>query len=122
MRRLPDYRPETNSLLSALITAGFALIAYDNGDDKMPLPANRDKAIEELMGADEAHLYVSHPSRPGKVLWLYLVYGNGPGELVADYVCAPALDAVCQAESDKWEGEAQPMESDAPISGQPAPT
>ncbi len=108
-RKVRDYRPETLSLLSALVAADFTLGSYDNGDERMAVPATLSELAEELCGADEARLYVRHASVPGKVLGILLVLGNSPGELCADYADRPALDAVCMAESEKWTGQEQPM-------------
>lgn len=111
MRTINDWKPETKDLLDALTAAGFALVWCSNGGDKIKFNGNLDEFMEELLGADDAHLGVE---LNGKRHWLYLVYGNSPGELVCDYgvpknpASAALLDSITQAHSDKWEGRQQP--------------
>lgn len=101
-----DYKPETKSLLNALTKAGFTLLEGNNGDENFP--ATKPDFLEELTAADEARLWVKTPE--GKRKGLYLVFGNSPGELVCDYHVDPALEAVIDAESAKWDGKPIPTE------------
>lgn len=87
-----SYKSETESLLAALIAAGFKPIACDDGE---PTVAN-------LMASDQTTLSVLAPE-DGRRIGLLLVYGNGPGELVCDYHVHAGLEAVVTAEARKWE-------------------
>lgn len=108
-----DFKPETRSLIRALVAAGFTIESVDNGEPDTdmgePFPFEGHtlaEFIDEACACDECRLYVKNPS--GKPLGLYLVFGNSPGELVCDYHCDPLLDTVTCAESEKWEGRKQP--------------
>jgi hypothetical protein len=108
-RVIYDYRPETLSLLAALQTAGFSIIEGSNdGGDTMFPHVKPDEFLDELMGADEALMYVRPPDSQ-KRLALHLVYGNEPGELVSDNTCHDLLDDVLQKVSDEWQGKPQPV-------------
>lgn len=108
---LNDWAPETRSLLKSLTEAGFTIEHGDNGEYEFRL-TNQDKFIEDLTACDEARLYVS---KGGAHTWLYLVYGNSPGELVCDYGVRPQLDADLDAVVDthysSWSGRAQPTKT-----------
>jgi len=108
-----DWAPEVKDLLTALTAAGFTLRKGDNGEDKFNFEEGKlDSFIENLIACDESRLYVTDPS--GNKRWLYLVLGNSPGELVADYSC-PAddkatdhIDPVTDAHYEKWSALPQP--------------
>lgn len=97
-----SYKKETLSLFRTLESAGFRLISVSNGEYQ----TNRAKVtletfLEETMACDEATLRVANSKGEGRAL--FLVYGNGPGELVCDYTDAEdlseAVDAFYQANS-----------------------
>jgi len=113
MAKLNDWNPETRSLLHSLTTAGFRLVCVDNGEEKIKAPAKHsgpewDNFVAECSACEESRLWVAHPTK-GKTLGLFLVYGNDPGELVADYHCDTELDAVIEGHAAIWEGRPQPM-------------
>lgn len=102
-----DFKPETNSLLDALLAAGYVPTKGDNGEDRFHFtPETRSEFVANLLACDEARMYVRCPD--GKVRWLYLVLGNCPGELVCDYLVDAGLDAVTEAHHDKWSERQQP--------------
>lgn len=104
-----DWKPEVRSLLRTMTTAGLTLDHCDNGENKTSF-ANVNLAgfVDELIACDECSLFVRNPD--GKRLWVYLVFGNSPGELVADYTCDPILDSVTTAHYDAWENRKQPTQ------------
>lgn len=106
---IKDYAPETRDVLNALVAAGYVLVSVDNGGGSAEKVADLDAAMEAISGVDDAHLFVRCPD--GKVRWIYFVFGNAPGELVADHVADDALAAVLDAVADAWEGRDQPMET-----------
>lgn len=112
VRQINDWYPETRSLLDALVAAGCQLVAGDNGEDQFTFDGDLDKFIANLTACDESSLYVITPAAPGKRRWLYLVYGNNPGELASDYTVDPVLDSVTSAHYEKWEGKPQPKKPD----------
>lgn len=101
-----DWKPEVESLLKDLIAAGCTLQHGDNGEDEFRFGNDMDKFIENLTACDEARLHVSTPLR--KSAWLYLVFGNSPGELVSDYIVDDTLDKVTEYHYAAWEGKEQP--------------
>lgn len=127
---LNDWKPETRALLASLRAAGFTIAAGNNGEGKdfaptdyaLPEDADGTKAehafLGELLACDEASLFVTHPAHEGgkRRVWLFLVLGNSPGELVSDYgipstaEVAALLDTVTRAHGDSWEGREQPRE------------
>lgn len=111
-RTINDWEPETRSLLESLVSAGFRLDHGDNGEYEFQFTGDLAKFIEHLTACDESHLYIKTPL--GRVLWMYLVYGNEPGVLVSDYsvwaegAASDVLDAVTEQHYEKWSGRKQP--------------
>lgn len=94
-----DYKRETEDLLQLLLGAGFLILTVNNGESVTAWNGNlvdekglHQEFIAEAMATDEAVLRVS---LNGKKSSLFLVYGNGAGELVCDYTAdVPELEAV----------------------------
>jgi hypothetical protein len=108
MTKINDWKPETKSLIERLVAAGCAILAGNNGgDEEFAFTGDLDAFIEELIACDEGHLYVSTPT--AKRRWLWLILGNSPGEIVSDYQCDDALDAVTDAHYAEWELKGQPL-------------
>jgi len=125
-RIINDWMPETKSLLATLRQEGFTIVKGSNGGDSFRLDSFPTEAdfLEELLGCDEAYLFIRRNGtkdsvrEPGKRVYclysLWLVLGNSPGELVADYGIpanlddANALDKATKEHFAKWEGKAQP--------------
>jgi hypothetical protein len=90
------YETETRSLLHRLMKAGFTPLTVNNGASATKWNADdRTLFIEEAMACDEATLRCV--DQDGRKVALFLVYGNGPGELVCDFTDTPALAAVVDA-------------------------
>lgn len=90
------YRTETLDLFRRLQNEKFRIISVDNGEEETFWgEVDAETFLEETMACDEAHLYVENAS--GKRRMLYLVYGNGKGELVCDYTCDDDLERVVDA-------------------------
>jgi len=107
-QKINDWRPETTALINRLIAAGAKIQFGSNGEDSMPWVGeeSKDKFVENLIACDEARLYVQIN---GHNLWLYLVLGNSPGEIVSDYQCDEVLDKVVDAHYAEWELKGQPL-------------
>lgn len=104
---IKDWIPETTDLLNALLAAGFAILS---GEHEYAFKF-RDVAqmAARLTECDESRLWVR---KGGGVYGLLLVYGNSPGELVADYSLPRGVDLlepVIEAHYNKW------IELDQPI-------
>jgi len=90
------YNTETRSLLHRLIKAGFTPLTIDNGETVTKWNADdRTLFVEEAMACDESTLRCV--DQDGRKVALFLVYGNGPGELVCDFTDTPELAAVVDA-------------------------
>lgn len=110
-----DFRSEVSDLLRSLRLAGIAILAGNNGEnDFRPGESGlhtEEQFLDEICACDDCALFVALPGSM-KRRQLYLVFGNSPGELVADYSDVAELSAVVQAHSDKWEHSMSPLASD----------
>jgi phosphosulfolactate phosphohydrolase-like enzyme len=100
-----DYKPETTDLVESLLKAGFTIRKVSDGEEVMPFLDVR-QVVATVNSVDESHLYVSDPL--GNKATLFIVLGNSPGELVADYSQNEALESVIHDVSKRWEGKPQP--------------
>ena len=112
-RIINDWKPETLSLIQTLIKHGYSIESVDNGEEETDFnEVSLDTFVEQMMACDEAHLHIRTPEDRSGIL--YLVYGNSPGELVADYhvmdyLGRDKLDAATDEHSKNWEGKPQPV-------------
>lgn len=114
---LNNWKPEVTSLIATLKRHGFEIMKGDNGEETFLLTSRRGggmkKFIENLIACDEAYLSVKCP-KSRMTRWLYLVLGNSPGELVADYsvpsfgVEVDPLDVAIEEHYTRWENRKQP--------------
>ena len=89
----PNYEKETHDLIARLLAAKFVPLTVDNGETVTKWDEENQTAFaDEAMACDESVIRCTDPN--GHKVALYLVYGNGPGELVCDYTSTPELDAV----------------------------
>lgn len=103
-----DWKPETKSLIRTLQKHGLTISSVDNGESVTNFAdVSLSQFVEETMACDEARLYVITPE--GKRKWLYLVYGNSPGELVCDYTISPEIEAAADEHYNLWESKKQPV-------------
>lgn len=116
-----DWAPETRALLQALTDAGFAFSGGDNGAERFKFLGDLNKFIADLTACDDARLYVH---KNGKKIWLYLVYGNSPGELVSDYsvpsnadAVNKAIDQITEAHYNAWSNRKQPTKPSPYLGG-----
>lgn len=103
-----DWRPETKSLVARLVDAGCTIVRGDNGEDEFKFTGDMDAFIAELIACDESHLFVITPHSGTNQKWIYLVFGNSPGELPSDYIVDQTLDEVTKAHYNEWELKGQP--------------
>ena len=115
-----SYEVETRAVIRALRKLGYDLdrVDYENGwgevegSEKITLkPSQVEKAVRAIGAVDASHLYVKTPA--GQSLFFYLIAGNSPGELVADYQIPRVkaerkpLDDAMRTVSDKFYGQAR---------------
>jgi hypothetical protein len=101
-----DYRPEVRSLLKSLKQAGFTPIYVDDGEENIfYADVSKTQFLEEIVATDEAKIRLQHNNKRVSV---YLVLGNDPGEIVADYTDYDPLEDVIDAHYDRWESRKQP--------------
>jgi len=110
-----NWKPVVGSFLTKLIKAKFVLVAVDDGGSRIPVD-KKSEAVDAVDSVDDSHLYVTDPN--GFDRWIYIVLGNDPEELVADYSCrreyddsedkVDPLDAVLDEFTDLWAGKKCP--------------
>ena len=105
-----DWRPETRSLIKTLRAYGLEILRGNNGEESFPYTPGVE-FIDNLTACDEARLVVKTPG--GRRISLYLILGNSPGELVADYTVHPLLDSATKEHYARWESRKQPVISEA---------
>lgn len=91
MSNAHPYRKEISSLLSTLREHHLDPVAVHSEGDTEPVDGI-DAAIEAILATDESVLDVV--AGDGRILALYLVLGNSPGEVVADYSVDPLIDQI----------------------------
>jgi hypothetical protein len=111
-----EYR-ETRALIQALYRHGWMVYAVDYGAGKMATKTSDDAAdlacaapaCDADISSHNSRMYVHHLAG-GHRSCLLLVYGNGRGELVADYTRPPdqaakqSLDAALDDYDSEWMG------------------
>ena len=98
-----DFSPEVRSLLNTLKKNGFNPHILNNGEKLV-----RDKEItaDEICSVDECHLYVK--DNDNKKHFIYIVLGNDPGEIAADYGDNEQLEEAIQEHYNRWCNRKQP--------------
>ncbi len=77
------------SLVDELLAQGLsAWVSYDRGYDRDEegfgkLTTDRKALLKALGECDEEHLFIGKDGK--EIGWIFLVYGNSPGELISDY-------------------------------------
>ena len=105
-RIINDWEKVTSSLFHNLKKAGFTPFQVNNGDEDEQTPTWKE-ALSETTATGEASVYLKHPDTE-KLIWLYIVLGNEPEELVADYSVFEPLEAPLAAFCAVWEGKKCP--------------
>lgn len=102
-----DYRPEVTSLLNRILAAGWTIVSTDDNGDIQPF-TTVEAATDHITSVDEGYINLRRPD--GKYIWVFIVFGNSPGELICDY-STPAgetFDSISRAHCEEWEGKDQP--------------
>jgi len=111
------YRTVLADLISRFDREGFRIVGVDDGGE-FHRASNTDP-IEVIMSVDESTLSIK---KDGEVLGLFIVLGNEPHELVADYSARPSeaqtlMDQIISNHADHWELDA--AEADQAPTGEP---
>lgn len=97
--RTHPYRREITSLLNTVQSHGLELYAVNDGEEIVRVDGLRE-ALEAILAVDESTLVVATEDR--RLLGLYVVLGNGPGEAVCDYSDHPTIDAAVTEHYDRF--------------------
>lgn len=112
MREYKDFVPETNALIRGLQRAGLTIEHVVVDGDKTNFKGTPlDLFVHECMATEDCLLYVSRGRRTP--MFIYLVYGNCPGELPCDYAARESedgklLDKAIGEHYDRWSQRVQP--------------
>ena len=84
---------EARALIAYLLDAGCALSVHD-GEETTLKGSTDAAAIFAALGTTEADMLIAWHVESARTSQFLLVYGNGPGELIADHSDAPEADAA----------------------------
>jgi hypothetical protein len=114
-----DWSVPVKSLLAKFQEAGFNVSAVHDGEGMIRIDQNlsktkvRHSAADTVVSVDESFVYVN---KDGMRARLFIVLGNEPEEIVADYNYNPQLEELLEETIDKytlqWEGKKCPMIAD----------
>ena len=94
------------SALRTLKQAGLNVVAVDNGDGWEKV-GSRAEAVELACACDTAYVRMSNEG--GDKCTAFIVLGNEPEELFADYSTSDALDSAVDAFCSIWSGKRCPV-------------
>lgn len=111
-----DWSIPVRSLLHKFQMAGFNISNVHDGvemiqiDQKLSETKIRHSAADTIVSVDESFVYIN---KDGMNARLFIVLGNEPEEIVADYNYNPQLEKLLEETIDKytlqWEGKKCPM-------------
>jgi hypothetical protein len=111
-----DWSVPVKSLLAEFQAAGFNVSAVYDGEDMIRIDQNLSQtktATDIVVSVDESFIYIN---KDGMRARLFIVLGNEPEEIVADYNYNPQLEELLEETIDKytlqWEGKKCPMIAD----------
>lgn len=111
MSRL-DWSVPVSSLLNRLQQDGYKIFSVNDGEEMVLIDQNlsdltaRKKATEVICSVDHSAIALF---KNGKRYAVYIVLGNDPSEIVADYTDDPSLEMIIDTFSDYW------MEKKCPV-------
>ena len=83
---------EARALITYLLADGCALSVYDGEETTVRRSVDPVVVLDALATTDADTLMAHFPD--GNVAGFWLIYGNGPGELIADHSDEPEADAA----------------------------
>ena len=81
------------ALVDAILARGHSISVHDGESFAVKRSSDRATILDALAGT-EADTLIVRDANGTKLGSFYLVYGNGRGELVADYPCNPFCEAM----------------------------
>lgn len=103
-----NWKPVIKSALKHLTDTGMRLDSVDNGDGREKATDTKT-AVDLIEATDESHVYLRHPENQQLYL-VYLVLGNDPEELFADWAEDGRIDKAQEAFEKQWAGKSCPTE------------
>jgi len=100
---MKDYRPEIKSLIHTLKKHNFSPYILNDGEE---LIRGNKITADDIDAVEECHLYVKDANN--KKYCIYIVLGNDPGEIAADYSDNEKLKAAIEEHYNRWENKKQP--------------
>ena len=111
-----DWTVPVLTLIHQLQNHDFDILSLHDGYEYIPIisnsgsPQERVEATEAIVSVDESWLTIGRGKDKGTI---YIVLGNEPDELVADYAVREALsvdlEAAIEAHRKQWEGKKCPV-------------
>ena len=103
-----DFSPEVRSLFHTLKKHKFSPYMINNGEELIRREnTSHEEFIGEIIEVDECYLYVKN--QENKKFMIFLVLGNEPGEIAADYSDNDSLSAALDEHYNRWENRKQPI-------------
>ena len=105
-----DWSGPVNSLLNTLQKDGYTIVeVFDGGEwtkfNQTTYLAVRKEATDIITSVDECHLRIK---KGDEKLRLFIVLGNEPEEIVADYISNDELEVTLDKYIAMWEGKKCP--------------
>jgi hypothetical protein len=99
---LLDWSAPVASLLNKLQMNGYKIFSVDNViiDQNLSVNTARKKAVKEIVSVDDSAVALI---KDKKTFAVYIVLGNEPNEIVADYTDDEDLERVIDEYIDQWE-------------------
>lgn len=86
-------RAEARALIAYLLDAGYSLSVNDGEETTLRGCTDGETVLGALATTEADTLHAWHPERRCTSQF-FLIYGNGPGELIADHSDEPEADAA----------------------------
>jgi len=113
-----DWTVPVRTLIHQLQNHDFDILSVNDGDEDIPIisnagsPQERVEATEAITAVDEAWLRIGRAGNQRGTI--YIVLGNEPDELVADYGAnteemMPFIEEAVEAHRKQWEGKRCPL-------------
>ena len=83
---------EARALITYLLAAGCSLSVHDGEETTIRRSVDPSAVFDALATTDADTLTAHFPD--GNAAGFWLIYGNGPGELIADHDVTPGADAA----------------------------
>jgi hypothetical protein len=113
-----DWTVPVRTLIHQLQNHDFDILSVNDGDEDIPIisnagsPQERVEATEAITAVDEAWLRIGREGKQRGTI--FIVLGNEPDELVADYGAnteemMPFIEEAVEAHRKQWEGKKCPL-------------